>query len=278
MPEIFAKIAQVVGTGFRSVAAGKTQANLGIQSPHLAGAIVRLGRFAYFSFGTVIGISWYTGYVNQRTKKGEIKWILPGGSLPVINTPDRPDKKPPIFGGSGSSGITGAVEDAAKAVGVSYQTTGTFPTKGRTLAPITAQQLGTPGIAGYLFSAPKKELPEYSAARYRGLLSVASAIEKQFHLTFTSGYRPQSDTLHGVGLAFDQVGRMSDMKRAAAWAAQNPGLFQEVFIHDAGSGMHLHLGFYPDAADIYNNSSTRYSGARTGKAPAPAVAHLGQLA
>jgi hypothetical protein len=293
MGELFAKIGPAFVKGFKTVAAGKTQADLGMQSPHLASAAVRLGRFAYISLSGWIVVSWYSGYVNERVPVQEswlTKFILPGGNNPAISPPDRPNKTlSGIVEGVANSSGTGVlgpagqpveelIEDGAKTLGIAN--VGTVSSKGRKLIPISPAQLGVPGSAlpGYLYTAQSKQMPPYNATRYRGLLNVASVIAKQFGLKISSGYRPGSQgangpDLHSVGLAFDLVGRTSDMKRAASWAAKNPGMFQEIFVHNEGSGLHLHMGFYPDAASIFNSTSNRYSraSARASTAPAQSV-------
>jgi hypothetical protein len=283
MWEFLAKAGGYLTAGVKSVAAGKSQADLGLQSPHLPGAMVRIGRFGYSTFAGWVVFSWYTAYVNQRVAI-EDSWItkfVPPGSLtkPVISPPDRPDRSvTSVFGSvfsSTSSGILGpageaaesVIEDGAKALGVAN--VGSVPTKGRTLVRLSASQLGVPGTAveGFLWSAPdgQKQIPPYNAARYRELLNVAQRIGSMFGLKMTSGYRPNSTgangqlDLHSSGLAFDFVGRETDERRAATWAAKNPGIFQEVFIHNEGSGMHLHLGMYPDAAQVLNSKTTTYS-------------------
>lgn len=286
MGEIFSKLGSYLVQGTKNVAAGRAQASLGLQSPHLAGAFVRVGRFAYGSLAAWITFSWYTGYVNQRVPLSEswaTQWIVPGGNRAVISPPDRPNKSVPgLLGGGGNSGLLGPlgepleelVEAGAKQLGIAN--VGKVPSQGRKLVPLSPSQLGVPGTAeaGYLFSAPdgQKQKPPYNAARYRALVGVASSIAHQFGLKITSGYRPQSGgSMHSVGLAFDMVGRVSDMKRAATWAAQNPGLFQEIFVHDEGSGMHLHIAFYPNGAEVFNSKSAMYSRATQRAAPAPAA-------
>jgi len=293
MPGIFAKLGQFVVQGTKNVAAGRAQASLGLQSPHLAGAFVRVGRFAYGSLAAWITFSWYTGYVNQRvpiTESWATKWIVPGGGKAVISPPDRPNKKVPglLSPGGGGVGVLGPlgepleelIESGAKQLGVAN--VGKVPSRGRTLVALSPAQLGVPGTAeaGYLFSAPdgQKQKPPYNAARYQQLITVATSVAHQFGLKITSGYRPQSSgSMHGVGLAFDMVGRMSDMKRAATWASQNPGLFQEIFVHNEGSGMHLHIAFYPNAAEIFNSKSAMYSRASNRAAPAPAASRVNPI-
>lgn len=79
--------------GTKAIAAGKAQANLGIQSPHLPAAIVRVGRFAFSTSAVWILGTWYSAYVNMRTQPGSgPKLVLPG--KPIIGNPSRAEKNP----------------------------------------------------------------------------------------------------------------------------------------------------------------------------------------
>lgn len=97
--------------GFKAVAAGNAQAKLGTQSPHLPGALVRVGRFCYGVSLGWLGIVWYTGYANMRTQPGSgPTLVLPG--KPIISPPDRPGRQlppgmTPGSGGGGSGGGSG---------------------------------------------------------------------------------------------------------------------------------------------------------------------------
>ena len=80
----------------------------------------------------------------------------------------------------------------------------------------------------------------------------AKAIAARFGLHVTSSYRSPAhnaevggvpNSLHTRGLAFDLVGSDSQMQKAKAWAESHKEMFQEVLVHDVGSGSHLHLGF-----------------------------------
>jgi hypothetical protein len=287
MWEFLTKIPALAKTGLKNVAAGRTQANLGMQSTHLPGAVTRVSRFGYSALGVWVTFSWYTAYVNQRVamdKSWATQFVMPGNLLkPVISSPDRPDKtlssifKDVTGSKSGNplgpvgEGIEEVAKEAGSLLGISTGGGKTLPTKGRTLIPLSPSQLGTPGTAmpGFLWTAPdnQKQKPPYNAQRYRELMNVAQKIAKQYGLKITSGYRPQSSgSLHKSGLAFDMVGRETDMRRAAAWASKNPGLFQEIFVHNEGSGLHLHLGFYPDAASILNSRASVYQRATQGRA------------
>lgn len=95
-----------------------------------------------------------------------------------------------------------------------------------------------------------------------GTKAFAKAFEKKYGLHYTSGYRDParnkaaggvSNSNHMKGTpsnpgAIDMVGSMANMEAAAA-EARRLGV-PEVLVHDAGSGMHLHLGFYADGGRI----------------------------
>lgn len=91
---MFGTVLKGLWGGTKAVAAGKTQANLGLQSPHLPAAIVRVSRFVFSTSAIWITGSWYSGYVNQRTDPGSgPKLVLPG--MPVKNaSASRPEKTP----------------------------------------------------------------------------------------------------------------------------------------------------------------------------------------
>lgn len=86
-----------LGKGLKAVAAGGAQRQLGLQSPFLPNAIVRVGRFLYAFSAGWIGVSWYVGYANARTQTGAgPSLVLPG--KPVVNTVDRPSHTPGYAG------------------------------------------------------------------------------------------------------------------------------------------------------------------------------------
>lgn len=92
--------------GVKAIAAGKTQANLGLQSPHLPAAIVRVGRFAFSTSAVWILGAWYSGYANMRTQPGSgPTLVLPGTK--VIGSPSRPDKPPKFVGQMAQNQIPG---------------------------------------------------------------------------------------------------------------------------------------------------------------------------
>lgn len=258
----------------KSLAAGKSEADLGLQSGQLGPAVTRVGRFMYSLSLAWIAASWYTGYANERTKEGEPKFIVPGSKKPVIGSPARKDKTLAQLKNKQSS-IAAIGENISKTTLASSNSNNSPEVKGRQLIALAPDQLGVPGtaVAGYLWSAPdnQKQEPPYNVNVYKELFAFAMKIANKYGLKVTSGYRPESTgSLHALGLAFDMVGTMNNMKRAASWAAENPGLFQEIFIHNEGSGIHLHLGMYPDAAKIFNHPSNKYTESNTTQSIAPA--------
>jgi len=103
-----------VSRGFHAVATGNVQGRMGLQSPHLASGIVRIGRFLYlFSSGWIVG-AWYSGYVNMHTEPGSgPQIVLPG--KPVTGSPDRPDQAPNFLANL-SGALTG--QDTGNGTGV----------------------------------------------------------------------------------------------------------------------------------------------------------------
>jgi len=80
----------------------------------------------------------------------------------------------------------------------------------------------------------------------------ADVIAKRFGLSVSSSYRTPEhnaevggvpNSYHTKGLAFDFTGSTSAMNSAKSWALRHPEMFKEVLVHDAGSGLHLHLAF-----------------------------------
>jgi cell wall-associated NlpC family hydrolase len=99
--------------GVQAVAAGGAQRSLGLQSPHLPSALVRVGRFLYGVTGIWIGVSWYVGYVNERVPTGSgPSLVLPG--QPVTNTVDRTAPTPAAFNGGSGSGTNNPAQTGAK--------------------------------------------------------------------------------------------------------------------------------------------------------------------
>lgn len=83
-------------------------------------------------------------------------------------------------------------------------------------------------------------------------MQAAQYIANRFGLKVTSDYRSPShnaqvggvpNSLHTKGLGFDLVGSAANMNKAKAFAESHPEIFDEVLVHNVGSGMHLHLGF-----------------------------------
>ena len=82
------------------------------------------------------------------------------------------------------------------------------------------------------------------------VLGYAQYIANNFGMRLSSGYRDPAhnaavngvpDSYHLTGRALDFSGNSSQMNAAAAWARQNGAT--EVLIHNAGSGMHLHVAW-----------------------------------
>lgn len=93
----------LAGKALKSVAGGKAQQQMGIQSPHLPLAVDRIGRFLYSVTAGWIMVSWYTAYVNTRTEPGGgPKLVLPGLGGPALGSPARNDPASPSFGRNGT--------------------------------------------------------------------------------------------------------------------------------------------------------------------------------
>jgi len=155
------------------------------------------------------------------------------------------------------------VASGAKTAPVAAQSVGSQPVT--TESPVSASASANTDFAQILNSKDKSEIPvaAYRAAQpvQNGQLvqslfaprrQAAQAIANRFGLSVTSSYRtPQHNaevggvpgSYHTKGLAFDFVGSGAQMAQARAWAAKHPEMFQEVLVHDAGSGLHLHLAF-----------------------------------
>jgi hypothetical protein len=91
---------------------------------------------------------------------------------------------------------------------------------------------------------------------------IAQQIGQRFRLRVTSGYRDPAHnraaggvekSFHVDGLAFDFVGAVSDMRQGYEWAKQS-GMFQEIMLHNAGSGLHLHLAFLAGNPDAFRRA------------------------
>ena len=100
----------------------------------------------------------------------------------------------------------------------------------------------------------------FKGATYRK----AGAIARKFGLRITSGYRdpkrnaaaggvPGSLHTHGSPSnpgAIDLVGAPADMYKALAYARAKIKGLKEALVHDAGSGLHLHLGFFEKGGKV----------------------------
>jgi hypothetical protein len=109
---------ELIANGFKAIAAGGAKKQLGLQSPHTPGAIVRVGRFLYGVTGIWVAISWYVGYANARTPTGSGPHLVLA-SQPVINSVDRAEVTPGFVsraggGSSANTGPTGATGGGAR--------------------------------------------------------------------------------------------------------------------------------------------------------------------
>ena len=107
-------------------------------------------------------------------------------------------------------------------------------------------------FAEQLSKAQETQKAQPANSSYKDRLAQAQSIASRFDLKVTSGFRSVAHnaevggvpgSLHTKGLAFDMVGSNDQMQKAKAWAESRKDLFQEVLVHDVGSGSHLHLGF-----------------------------------
>lgn len=101
----------LIAKGFKAVATGSTQKELGIQSPHLPLAIDRIGRFLYSLSAVWLTVSWYSAYANTRTEPGSGPQLVLPGVGQATNPPSRndPSTKKLLPGGTktdNSSGIS----------------------------------------------------------------------------------------------------------------------------------------------------------------------------
>lgn len=194
--------------------------------------LVKLARGIFSSALGSIGFFWYTGWRRERVAAGSGKFPFPGLSkLAAQFAPSLADATFP-------DEITGT---------------------GNTTKNKTKQQL-EPGLTGPGQVAPgtttKTKHEPFDPIRYNARYHTAQRIGNQFKLEITSGHRSVAhnaavngvpNSLHIDGLAFDYVGTISNMSRAMRFAQDHPEIFSEVFVHNVGSGIHLHLAFWPGA-------------------------------
>ena len=107
--------------------------------------------------------------------------------------------------------------------------------------PVAAYRAAQPVQNGHLVQslfAPRQQAAQSIASRFG--LNVSSSYRTPEHNAEVGGV---PNSFHTKGLAFDFSGSNSQMQAAKAWANRHPEMFQEVLVHDVGSGMHLHLAF-----------------------------------
>lgn len=196
------------------------------------GLIVRAGRLAYLSSAGVLALLSYTAWKNQNNDAGFFETIRSGKW-----TPEDADR--PIDRSSSSSSPTGSTKTGA-------------------------------GING------ESEREEFSERRYNARLQTITGVARSFGLHVTSGKRSDdenanangvSGSLHLVSsgaLAFDLSdgpGPVSpNERRCYEWASSRPDVFQEVILHDAGSGMHVHVAFRAGVTTIESFTSGQTGG------------------
>lgn len=106
--------------------------------------------------------------------------------------------------------------------------------------------------SGFTSSAsPTGSLTTYAGYQFdSGIVNNVQYIADTFNLRVSSGYRDPDrnrrvggspTSYHLTGRAADFVGTSADMNAAAAYARANGA--REVLIHNAGSGVHLHIGW-----------------------------------
>lgn len=186
---------KLAGKLFKGVATGNTQSQLGLQSPHLASTVVRLGRAFYFISGGWIFAIWYSGYANLRTSPGSgPRLVLPGS--PIVDQVNRPlpaAKWSKSGSGGGNSNSTTTTANAGKS--------GTNPFPGATGSrldqgfDLTGKQFLAPApskivyssqsvagwkggglVAGQILSGPKAGMVWYMAEGISPTVSVGQQI------------------------------------------------------------------------------------------------------
>lgn len=226
-----------------------------LSKPDKPSMLVRLGRVSYSVNGAALLVVLYTGWRNERVAQGD-KPNIPIPGLSKLTGSGwqgaaRGDAPPPSGVTVGANAAPGnpAVTPGS---GVGAGGVGAGNTKHPPLV-----RFSMPG-AVLAFTAPNgaKKHTAYNGSDYQTRLNHAQTIANLFHLRITSGYRSAAHdraqgrnyhSFHEDGLAFDMVGTMAEMRKGAEWASKRNDLFQEVLLHNEGSGLHLHLAFWPDA-------------------------------
>lgn len=183
----------VIKKGVRAVATGNTQKSLGVQSPHLPAAVVRIGRFLFSSSAIVIGVTSYAAYVNEVTDPGlGPHFVLPGLGKKT-QPPDRADRSPAFAANAGNtpSGKSGGAQSPTNPKG----------------------QVNPNGSV--------KGHPELKA----NISAVAATVLKHFPkliITATTNGNHVSNSYHYQGRAVDLASsNYAYMKQAADWIAAN---------------------------------------------------------
>lgn len=188
--------------------------------------IVRLGRFSYLTSAGVLSLIAYTAWKNQGNELGFFETLRSGSW-----TPEDADK-PLELAGAASGAIAGAAEGAKTGVGAN-------------------------GVS---------EREQYNERDYNARLQAITQVGASFGLHVTSGKRSDAENsnANGVGgslhlvssgaLAFDLSsgpGPVSpNERRMYEWANTRPDIFQEVLLHNSGSGWHVHVAFRPGVTSI----------------------------
>lgn len=183
------------------------------------GLFVRGGRFLYVSSVGVLSLALYTGWKNQNNGRGFLETLQTGKW-----TPQDADK--PLPGNTSNNKVAGA----------------------------------GPGING------DSQTAAFNQSKYNQRLQAISVAGQSFGVSVTSGKRSTTENTEANGvtnslhliengaLAFDLSsgpGAISGAERSFyQWASSRSDLFQEVILHNSGSGWHVHVAFRPDVVSI----------------------------
>lgn len=188
------------------------------------GLFVRGGRVLYIGSAGFITLAAYTGWKNQNNNAGFLETLRTGKWKPE-------DADKPLVGN--------AVKAAGKATGA-----------------------GVNGIS---------QTVGFNENDYNKRLQSITVIARSFGLGITSGKRTAAENAAAGGvpnsmhlvengaLAFDASsgpGPISpEERRFYEWAKSRPDLFQDVLLHNSGSGWHVHVEFRPEVTTIQSAHS-----------------------